>query len=221
MVEAGVQKSYKIVMLGDAGVGKTCIVNRYIKGAFSDTEATLGSNYSAKVIEISPKGVMQPIKVKLQIWDTAGGEQFRSLTHIYYKDASAVCLCYDSTSEESYDSLSYWADELRGKSDNDNIIMAIVATKTDWVDRAEVPLKTAKAYAQSLNATYMQTSALDGTGISQLYTQLAEKLYLQDLAGNVVTPSNKNRDGNVDLRTPKASNGVKTIPGDDKKKGCC
>ncbi len=98
---------------------------------------------------------MQPVKTKLQIWDTAGGEQFRSLTHIYYKDASAVCLCYDSTSEESYDSLSYWADELRSKSDNDNIIMAIVATKTDWVDRAEVPLKTAKAYAQSLNATYM------------------------------------------------------------------
>ena len=69
---------------------------------------------------------MQPQKCKLQIWDTAGGEQIRSLTHIYYKDASAVCLCYDSTSEESYDSLSYWADELRSKSDNDNIIMAML-----------------------------------------------------------------------------------------------
>ena len=168
MVEAP-QKSYKIVMLGDAGVGKTCIVNRYIKGAFSETEATLGSNYSAKVIDVSPQGVMQPIKVKLQIWDTAGGEQFRSLAHIYYKDASAVCLCYDSTSEESYDSLSYWADELRSKSDNNNIIMAICATKADWVDRAEVPLKTAKAYAQSLNAMFMQTSAKEGTGVNQLY----------------------------------------------------
>lgn len=150
MVESSGQKSYKIVMLGDAGVGKTCIVNRYIKGQFSDTEATLGSNYSAKVIEMTPPGVMTPVKAKLQIWDTAGGEQFRSLTHIYYKDASAVCLCYDSTSEESFDSLNYWAEELRSKSDNDNIIIAIVATKTDWVDRAEVPLKTAKAYAQSL-----------------------------------------------------------------------
>ena len=54
MVESGSQKSYKIVMLGDAGVGKTCIVNRYIKGQFSETEATLGSNYSAKVIEVAP-----------------------------------------------------------------------------------------------------------------------------------------------------------------------
>lgn len=67
-------KSYKVVMLGDAGVGKTCIVNRYIKNQFSDTEATLGSNYSAKKIEISPQGVMEPVDVKLQIWDTAGGE---------------------------------------------------------------------------------------------------------------------------------------------------
>ena len=74
MVEGSSMKSYKIVMLGDAGVGKTCIVNRYIKGSFSDTEATLGSNYSAKTIEITPQGVMQPQKVKLQIWDTAGGE---------------------------------------------------------------------------------------------------------------------------------------------------
>ena len=169
MVESSAQKSYKIVMLGDAGVGKTCIVNRYIKGSFTDTEATLGSNYSAKVIEVQPKGVLQPVKVKLQIWDTAGGEQFRSLAHIYYKDASAVCLCYDSTSEESYDSLSYWVDELRSKSDNDNIIMAICATKTDWVDRAEVPLKTAKAYATSVNAQFTQTSAKEGTGINQLY----------------------------------------------------
>ena len=89
-----------------------------------------------------------------------------------------MCLCYDSTSEESYDSLSYWADELRSKSDNQNIVMAIVATKTDWVDRAEVPLKTAKAYAQGLNATFMQTSAKEGTGISSLYQTIAEKLYL-------------------------------------------
>ncbi len=136
MVQA--PKSYKIVMLGDAGVGKTCIVNRYCKGQFSETEATLGSNYSAKTLDVSPDGMLPPQQVKLQIWDTAGGEQFRSLAHIYYKDASAVCLCYDSTSDESFEALQYWADELRGKSDNENIIIAVVATKTDWVDRNEV-----------------------------------------------------------------------------------
>lgn len=100
--------------------------------------------------------------------------------------------------------------------------MAIVATKTDWVDNAEVPLKTAKAYAQSLNAVFMQTSAKEGTGISNLYSQIAEKLYLQDLAGNVTTPSNRNRNGTVDLRTPTNATGIskKGLP-NEKKKGCC
>ena len=68
----------------------------------------------------------------------------------------------------------------------------------------------------------MQTSAKEGTGISQLYQQIAEKLYLQDLAGNVTTPSNRNRNNTVDLRTPTNAGGMKKIPGDDgKKKGCC
>lgn len=131
-----------------------------------------------------------------------------------------MCLCYDSTSEESFESLQYWSDELRSKSDNDNVIMAIVATKTDWVERSEVSLKTAKAYAQSLNAVFMQTSAKEGTGVNQLFTQVAEKLHLQDLAGNVTTPSNRVRNGTVDLRTPTNANGMKKVPG-EKKKGCC
>jgi len=109
---------------------------------------------------------MNPHKVKLQIWDTAGGEQFRSLAHIYYKDASAVCLCYDTTSEESFEALNYWADELRSKSGNENIVIAIVGTKKDWVERNEVPFKTAKSYAQSNHAIFMETSAKDGGGIS-------------------------------------------------------
>lgn len=105
--------SYKVVMLGEAGVGKTCIVNRYTKGAYSASDATIGSNYCSKIETVKPQGVSQPVKVKLQIWDTAGSEQFRSLTPIYYKGAAAVCLVYDSTSAESFDGLQYWVDELQ------------------------------------------------------------------------------------------------------------
>ena len=104
-------------MLGDAGVGKTCIVNRLMKNVFGITESTLGSNFSSKIMTVQPQGVMTAGKVKLQIWDTAGGEQFRSLTPIYYKGANAVCLVYDSTSSESFDSLSYWVGELQQQSD--------------------------------------------------------------------------------------------------------
>ena len=96
-----------------------------------------------------------------------------------------------------------------------------MATKTDWVDRAEVQPKTAKAYAQSLKAMYHQTSAKEGDGIDKLYREIAEKLYLQDLQGNVPTPSNRNRAGTVDLRTPTNATGMKKIPGEKKKGGCC
>ena len=112
---ASEEKVYKIVMLGDAGVGKTCIVNRYVKNQFSDTESTLGANYSAKTIQIQPDGVLKAVKAKLQIWDTAGGEQFRSLAPIYYKGADAVCLVYDSTNQDSFESLNYWIEELTDK----------------------------------------------------------------------------------------------------------
>ncbi len=105
--------SYKVVMLGESGVGKTCIVNRYIKGLFSQTETTIGSNYSSKIETVKPAGVSVPVKVKLQIWDTAGSEQFRSLTPIYYKNAAAVVIVYDSTSAESFDGMQFWVDELK------------------------------------------------------------------------------------------------------------
>ena len=195
-------------MLGDAGVGKTCIVNRYIKGEFSDTEATLGANYSAKIIDVQPNDVHQVHKVKLQIWDTAGGEQFRSLAHIYYKDASAVCLCYDSTSEDSFEALQYWCDELNSKSDNTNIVKAVVATKTDWVENNAVESKRAKAYAQSVGALFMQTSAKTGNNINKLYQTIAEEMLIKELSG-APTPSNRQRAGTVDLRTRTNAGGMK------------
>ena len=112
MADSAEMANYKLVMLGEAGVGKTCIVNRYIKGQFTQSDATIGSNYCSHIETVKPNGVPQAVKVKLQIWDTAGSEQFRSLTPIYYKGANAVCLVYDSTTAESFDGLQYWVDEL-------------------------------------------------------------------------------------------------------------
>ena len=125
--------SYKVVMLGESGVGKTCIVNKYINNSFTNTTPTIGSNYCSKVETVQPRGVPLPVKVRLQIWDTAGGEQFRSLSSIYYKGASAVCLIYDSTNLESFENLSYWVDELR-VSASASIVIALVASKVDDSD---------------------------------------------------------------------------------------
>ena len=161
-------KSYKVVMLGESGVGKTCIVNRYIKGLFQQSETTIGSNYSSKIETVKPAGVTQPVKVKLQIWDTAGSEQFRSLTPIYYKNAAAVCIVYDSTSAESFDGMQFWVEELKQQSSG-SIILSVVASKVDNQEAEEVPIKKATDYAKSIKAQFYQTSSKDGTGIEQLF----------------------------------------------------
>ena len=106
------------------------------------------------------------MEVKLQIWDTAGGEQFRSLAPIYYKGANAVCLVYDSTNAESFESLSYWVDELKEKIETEEIAIAVVASKVDYVEAEAVKAKQGKEYAQQNNAIYAATSAKDGTGIA-------------------------------------------------------
>ena len=91
------------------------------------------------------------------------------MAHIYYKDAAAVCLCYDSTSEDSFEALSYWCEQLNSNANNASIVKAVVATKTDWVDNNAVDVKRAKAFAQSVSAVFINTSAKTGTNINKLF----------------------------------------------------
>ena len=133
-----------------------------------------------------------------------------------------MCLCYDSTSEDSFEALQYWIEELNSKADNTSIVKAVVATKTDWVENNAVEVKRAKAYAQSVNAIFMQTSAKTGTNINKMFQTIAEDVLVKKLSG-AATPSNRNRAGTVDLRTPTNAGGMskKGIPAGEKKKGCC
>ena len=155
--------NYKVVMLGDSGVGKTCIVNRYIKETFDPFEdsPTIGSNYCGKVETVKPANVPQAVRVKLQIWDTAGSEQFRSLTPIYYKNANAVCLVYDSTNMKSFEELAFWVDELKEQA-SEKIIIALVASKIDDIEHEAVSIKKATEYAKQIKATFYQTSSKTG-----------------------------------------------------------
>ena len=98
-----VAKPFKVVMLGDSSVGKTCLVNRFIKAKYYEAEPTLAQDFQSKTVMTS-----EGTNVRLQIWDTAGGEQYRSLAPIYFKGAHAFCLVYDSTQEDAFEALRYW-----------------------------------------------------------------------------------------------------------------
>ena len=163
--------SCKIVLLGETGVGKTSIITRYISGSFSQIVMTsTGSSFVAKKIELEDKK-----KVKLQIWDTAGQEKYRSLAKIFYQSASVAILVYDVTLKRTFENLKeYWVGEIKANAPDD-IILAIAANKSDDYINQEVNIQEAKDLAKSLNAIFVCTSAKLGNGIDDLFKMVAEK----------------------------------------------
>ncbi|KAL2828104.1 P-loop containing nucleoside triphosphate hydrolase protein [Aspergillus pseudoustus] len=147
----------KIVVLGAQGVGKTSLVQRYVKNAFNEstTTSTVGASFVTKRVLDSTSDTL----VRLQIWDTAGQERFRSISRLYYRGANACLLCYDITDEHSFHEMTGWLVELKknlgsgSASDGDNpppIVIHVVGTKSDIVAvepaRRRVPFERTIAY---------------------------------------------------------------------------
>ncbi|KAK9493084.1 P-loop containing nucleoside triphosphate hydrolase protein [Lipomyces doorenjongii] len=137
----------KVVLLGAQGAGKTSLVVRYVHNKFHDSQpSTIGASFLAKKI------VVDGVVVRLQIWDTAGQERFRSMAPMYYRSAACGILCYDITSESSFNAMHSWLQELK-QNLNSDIIIHIVGTKLDLVredpSRREVPFDMCIQYAEN------------------------------------------------------------------------
>ena len=161
----------KIVLIGEAGVGKTCIISRYIDNIFiENNDSTIGANYSEKTIKRGDK------EVQLNIWDTAGQEKFHSLGKHFYKDSYVVCLVYDITNQESLDSLkNIWYPDLQ-KYGEQYTILAVVGNKCDLYEMDNLAKEEqAKAFADEIKAIFMLTSAKTGDGIEKLFNTLTDK----------------------------------------------
>ncbi|OMJ73520.1 hypothetical protein SteCoe_27781 [Stentor coeruleus] len=161
----------KIVLLGDAGVGKSSIVLRYVTDSFkTDADGTVGASYMGKIINF------EDVMVKLNIWDTAGQERYHSLAKMYYRDANAAILVYDITKQESFDGMIRWYNEVKQNS-NPNILVAIAGNKEDLVANENVPPENAITYAESIKAVYRRTSAKNSQGIEALFKEIIFKLH--------------------------------------------
>ncbi|OMJ82513.1 hypothetical protein SteCoe_16802 [Stentor coeruleus] len=159
----------KIIMLGDLGVGKSSIVVRFVTGNFqSNGEATIGSSYMSKILQFIDK------TIKFNIWDTAGQEQYHSLSKMYYRDANVAIIVYDITKKESFEGLKKWQKELADFGPN-NISTIIVGNKKDLVESEVVNPEEAKNYADSIGAVYKKISAKTDYGVEQIFRELAEK----------------------------------------------
>ena len=162
----------KVVLIGESGVGKTCIISRYISGTFdSNTTSTNGASYCSKNVKYENLGK----NLLLDIWDTAGQEKYKSLTKFFYKDAAVAILVYDITRRESFDSIrDYWYGQVQ-ENGSKNIVLGIAGNKCDLYENEAVPEQEAREFADKIGAIFELTSAQNNTGINELFQNVGNK----------------------------------------------
>jgi Rab family protein len=195
---------YKIVLVGDAGVGKTHILSRYIKGTLPKTpQATIGVEFATRTVTLG-----RGTTAKAQIWDTAGQEKYRSITRAHYRRAVGALLVYDVSNDRSFLNLKSWIEDLRSHAEPGIVIM-LVGNKTDLCDRnpngRKVPIETAKAFAASNRLLFEETSAITMSRIKEAFEGMLEAICTAR-AGDQTIPTLRQK--------------VTAFP-EPQKKGCC
>jgi len=165
-------KGIKLVLIGDSGVGKTCIISRFTKNSFDvNPGSTIGASYASKTIEIP--GTDESLD--LDIWDTAGQERYKALTKIFFQGAKMAVLVYDITVQKSFESIkNEWLKVLRENGDPD-IVTAVAGNKSDLYEKEEVSEQEARDFAKSIGAIFCLTSAQNNSGINELFRDLSKK----------------------------------------------
>ncbi len=176
---------YKLVFLGDQGVGKTCIITRFMYDTFDrNYQATIGIDFLCKTMYLEDR------TVRLQLWDTAGQERFRSLIPSYIRDSSVAVVAYDITNRSSFLNTSKWIEDIRNERGND-VIIALVGNKTDLTAKRQVTLEEGEEKAKKEDILFIETSAKAAHNIKALFKKLANALPNNSL-------SNKSRNDDDD-----------------------
>ena len=207
----------KVVLIGESGVGKTSIICQFIDQVFADDrQSTIGGTFSTKIVKWG-----EGKELRLEIWDTAGQERYRSVTNMFYKDATAAILVYDITSKYTYEELKkYWVKQVKETSPK-NIILAIIANKADLIENEEVDEEEAREFAQKNNALFAVTSAKNNSGINDLFIEIAKKYIGIDSALTFEEKDEKEEEvTNIRKQSVKITKATQNKR-DNEKKGCC
>ena len=205
--------SCKVVLVGDTGVGKTCIIQRYVNNNYEENvESTVASTYTYKVLKYPEYNK----SISFDIWDTAGQEIYRALAKNFYLNAAIGVLVYDIKRQSSFDSIkNYWYDQLK-ESGEENMIFAVAGNKCDLFNEEEVDEEEAKKFAKSIGAIFKLTSCKESIGIDELFSECGKRyLEANKLIGNEVKV--KKDSGNIKLGGTNATNNVNN----NNKKKCC
>uniref|UniRef100_A0A4W4HQ08 Ras-related protein Rab-25 n=1 Tax=Electrophorus electricus TaxID=8005 RepID=A0A4W4HQ08_ELEEL len=162
---------FKVVLIGESGVGKSNLLSRFTKNEFNhDSRTTIGVEFSTRTVE------MNTVSIKAQIWDTAGLERYRAITSAYYRGAVGALLVYDITKHLTYESVERWLKELYNYADP-HIVVMLVGNKSDLAFQRTVPTEEAKHFAGNRDLLFMETSALDSTNVESAFNEVLAAIH--------------------------------------------
>ena len=161
---------FKLLLIGDSGVGKTCILFRFSDDAFNNTFiSTIGIDFKIKTIELRGQ------KIKLQIWDTAGQERFHTITTSYYRGAMGIMLVYDITNAKSFDNIAKWLRNIQEHA-SDDVEKMILGNKCDVEDKRVISKERGEQIARENGVRFLETSAKTNVNIERAFVDLSETI---------------------------------------------
>jgi len=200
---------FKVVLIGDSGVGKSNLLSRFTRNEFNlESKSTIGVEFATKSIQAEGK------TIKAQIWDTAGQERYRAITSAYYRGAVGALLVYDISKHSSFENAYRWLKELRDHAEA-NIVVMLVGNKSDLRHLRSVETDEAMAFSEQHNLAFIETSALDSSGVDTAFQRILTEIYRLMSKRNMATEETGNQ-------TPLNSGlSINLAASEKKKRGCC
>ena len=202
------QEDYKIkiIVVGDIGVGKTNLINRFASDKFdTNSKATIGVEFVYKTLKINKE------VIKVEVWDTAGQERYRAITSSYYKGAKGAIIVYDITNEDSFNNVESWMNEVTKKGKTDMQFL-LVGNKKDLVNDRKVTEQKGIDKAKELNMNLFEASALEKTNVNEAFNYLMKEIYLNIRREKNINTNNDEKIG---------QSGIALNTNKKNKKKCC
>uniref|UniRef100_A0A7R9YY16 Uncharacterized protein n=1 Tax=Chlamydomonas euryale TaxID=1486919 RepID=A0A7R9YY16_9CHLO len=161
---------FKLLLIGDSGVGKSCLLLRFADDTYTESYiSTIGVDFKIRTVDLDGK------VIKLQIWDTAGQERFRTITSSYYRGAHGIIVVYDVTDQDSFNNVKQWLNEI-DRYASENVNKLLVGNKSDLESKKVVDSATAKAFADELGIPFLETSAKSAANVEQAFMTMASEI---------------------------------------------
>ncbi|XP_053560407.1 ras-related protein Rab-13 [Bombina bombina] len=164
---------FKLLLIGDSGVGKTCLIVRFSEDSFNSTYiSTIGIDFKIRTTEIQGK------KIKLQVWDTAGQERFKTITTAYYRGAMGIILVYDITDERSFENIQNWMKSIKENAAA-GVERMLLGNKCDIESKRKVPKERGEKLAKEHNIRFFETSAKSSLNVDEAFNTLASDILMK------------------------------------------